>query len=43
MVNVLVASLPERENELYHTVYSLLDQVDCIHVVLNNYKHNTNT
>ena len=40
MVNVLVASLPERENELYHTVYSLLDQVDCIHVVLNNYKHN---
>mgnify|MGYP000117683755 CR=1 FL=1 len=40
MVNVLVASLPEREKELYHTVFSLLDQVDCIHVVLNNYKHN---
>ena len=40
MINVLIASIPDREKTLYHTVFSLIDQVDCIHVVLNNYTHN---
>lgn len=40
MVNVLVCSLPDREEQLKHTVFSLVNQVDYIHVVLNNYDHN---
>lgn len=40
MITVNIASVPEREKQLYHTVFSLLDQVDKINICLNNYKHN---
>jgi len=40
MVTVNIASTPDREKELYHTVFSLLDQVDKVNICLNNYTHN---
>lgn len=40
MVTVNIASTPDRKEQLYHTVFSLLDQVDKINICLNNYKEN---
>jgi hypothetical protein len=40
MVTVNIASTPDRKEQLYHTVFSLLDQVDKINICLNNYKKN---
>ena len=40
MVTVNIASTPDRQEQLYHTVFSLLDQVDKINICLNNYKEN---
>jgi len=40
MISANIASIPEREEQLKHTVYSLLKQVNIINVCLNNYNHN---
>jgi hypothetical protein len=40
MVTVNIASTPSRSDNLYHTVFSLLGQVDKINICLNNYTSN---
>lgn len=40
MVTANIASTPDRADKLYHTVFSLLDQVDKINICLNNYTSN---
>lgn len=40
MVSVNLASIPDREEQLKHTVYSLIKQVRVVNICLNNYDHN---